>query len=233
MISVCVAIWRDHDPPNVRMLAEALPAALDGEDGELVVALNGVDGSASPPGARSVDLGRNRGVAPAWNAAAQAAAGEVLVFANDDLVPGPGAIAALAHAVTAAPATGVAGVDEARLGLLAPTPHAHADRDQGLASVEALRGPLLAVRRDVFDAVGGFDEAYAPCLWEEVDLCLAVRAAGWECVIVEGLAFAHRPGISGRRAWPWVRVRFDGRSESLRSIRRRNRRRLDAKWGGH
>ena len=78
MISVCVAVHRVHAPPNVASLRAQLDAALGGEQGELVLALNGVDlGSLGVAGevVRSVDLEVNRGVAPAWNAAAREARG--------------------------------------------------------------------------------------------------------------------------------------------------------------
>ena len=105
MISVCVAVYRIHTAPNVAGLGVALPQALEGRPGELVVALNGVDARAAgvPSDARTVDLGVNRGVAPGWNAAARAARGEVLVFCNDDVELGPGSLAALADALARAP----------------------------------------------------------------------------------------------------------------------------------
>jgi GT2 family glycosyltransferase len=82
----------------------------------------------------------------------------------------------------------------------------------------------------VFDRVGGFDEAYAPCSFEEVDYCTAVRLQlGLQCYAVAGVDVDHEWGIS-RRAMPWKRVRFDGRAETLRSIHRRNRSHFLDKW---
>ena len=100
-LSVCVPVYRAHEPPNLATLAASLPAALGGLTGELVVALNGITAAEAgvPADARSVDLGINRGVAPGWNAAAGAASAPVLVFANDDVVPGPGSLKVLHDAL--------------------------------------------------------------------------------------------------------------------------------------
>ena len=44
--------------------------------------------------------------------------------------------------------------------------------------VVAVTGACLAMRRDVFDAVGGCDAANLPVTWNDVDLCLRVRERG-------------------------------------------------------
>jgi GT2 family glycosyltransferase len=44
--------------------------------------------------------------------------------------------------------------------------------------VSALTGACLAIRRDRFGAVGGFDEVSFPVAFNDVDLCLRLRAAG-------------------------------------------------------
>jgi GT2 family glycosyltransferase len=95
---------------------------------------------------------------------------------------------------------------------------------------EVVSGFLFATRRDTFDAAGGFDEAYAPYSYEEADYCTAVRLdLGLRCYAVAGVGHDHAFGVTA--AWrPWRRVRFDGRSESVWSIDRRNRRHFLAKW---
>lgn len=235
MISVCVAVYRIHAEPNVAGLGEALPRALDGRPGELVVALNGVDGQAAgiPATAQTVDLGVNRGVAPGWNAAARAARGEVLVFCNDDVQLGSGSLAGLADALARRPDAGVVGPVGSRWDL-ARGEHRDWVRMDGrpageLAECEVVSGFLFACRRETWEAVGGFDERYAPASWEEVDFCTAVRATGGRCYAVAGVGCRHEWGVS-RRQSPWARARWDGRSETWRSIHRRNRRHFLTKW---
>jgi len=46
-------------------------------------------------------------------------------------------------------------------------------------SVSAVTAACLAVRREVFEAVGGFDEANLPVTFNDVDLCLRIRQRGW------------------------------------------------------
>ena len=50
-------------------------------------------------------------------------------------------------------------------------PDAPADGEQPAAA-------CLMIRADVFDRLGGFDEAFWPAWWEDVDFCRRLRAAG-------------------------------------------------------
>ena len=101
-----------------------------------------------------------------------------------------------------------------------------------LVECEVVSGFLFACRRETWETVGGFDERYAPASWEEVDFCTAVRAQGERCYAVAGVPCEHEWGVS-RRQPPWARAHWDGRSETWRSIHRRNRRHFLAKWGEH
>lgn len=237
-ISVCVPVYKAHSAPNVATLAASLQRALGGYEGELVVALNGVSAEAAgvPASAVVVDLGINRGVAPGWNAAANAARGDVLAFVNDDLVLGIDSLANLAAALNENPQAGVVGPDGARWDLSgAPTPLQVVD-PSGLPTGDMLRcdapsGFFMVTRREVWEAVGGFDETYAPCICEDVDFCLAVRVRlGLQCYAVAGVEHAHDPHVSS--APPWRRIRHNGRNEMLWRIHRRNVRHFRGKWDG-
>jgi GT2 family glycosyltransferase len=237
-LSICTAVYKVHPPPNVCSLRDGLPGALDGVVGELVVALNGVRAAEVGLGVetRVVDLGINRGVSPGWNAAARAARGSVLVFSNDDVLLGHGSLAILARALEQHPDAGVVGPVGTRWDIDTATHLSWLELDgRAVGEVEAcdvVAGHLFAVRREVFDELGGFDEGYAPCSFEEVDFCTAARRRlGLQCYAVAGVEAKHAWGIS-RRATPWKRVRFEGRSETLRSIHRRNRRHFLSKWAG-
>lgn len=237
MISVCIPVYKAHPAPNVAGLGGALSEALDDRAGELVVALNGIDAQAAgvPPSAHTVDLGVNRGVAPAWNAAARVARGDLLVFCNDDVELGPRSLAGLASALEEHPDAGVVGpvgsrwkIARGEAGELVKMDGRPAGE---VAECEVVSGFLFACLRDTWEAVGGFDERYAPASWEEVDFCTAVRAAGRRCYAVGGVRCEHEYGVSHRKP-PWARARWDGRSEMWLSIHRRNRRHFLAKWAG-
>jgi len=93
-----------------------------------------------------------RGVVAAWNQAARAASGRHLVFLAPDALPGQGWLRGLVGRVEADPATAVFADDGA-----------------------------LLVRRERFEAVGGFGET-APTALAAQDLGRRLRARGWGVV---------------------------------------------------
>ena len=93
------------------------------------------------------------GVAPGWNAAARAAGGDVLVFANDDVVPGPGSLERLVGALRERPDAGVVGP----VGAMWDRAHVatHVDRRPGRSAsrpCDAVSGFLFATRRETWEA---------------------------------------------------------------------------------
>ena len=230
-VSVCVPVYRAHPAPNVAGLAAALPAALGERKGELVVALNGIAAAAAgvPDSLRTVALPANRGVAPGWNAAARASAGQILVFANDDVVLGERSLARLASALDERPDAGIVGPVGGIWNRSTWEHETTVAPTDGIAACDAVSGFLFATRRETWDAVNGFDEVYAPASWEEIDFNMAVQQMGLRSYAVAGVEAAHEWGISARQR-PWKTVRWNGRRELLWSIHRRNRRHFLSKW---
>jgi GT2 family glycosyltransferase len=65
----------------------------------------------------------------------------------------------------------------------------------GTHDIEACSGAFLLIRRDVLEAVGGWDERY----WfyaEDLDLCLRVSRAGWRIRYVGDATATHLKGAS-------------------------------------
>lgn len=58
-------------------------------------------------------------------------------------------------------------------------------------------GGAMAVRRDVWQQLGGFDLAYGRGYWEDVDLCVRAALAGWQTWHYPGARFTHRVGSTG------------------------------------
>jgi len=62
----------------------------------------------------------------------------------------------------------------------------------------------MLLRRDAFEAVGGFDGGYF-MYFEDMDLCLRLARAGWEVVFDPQAEVVHVGGNSTRRA-PYRKV---------------------------
>lgn len=230
-VSLCIPAYKAHDAPNLQTIGAALPAALDGLDGELVVALNGIDaaGARVPDGAQTVDLGVNRGVSPGWNAAAEASSGDVLVFGNDDVELGPGSLRRLAEVLREHDDAGVVGPVGTDWDFATGEHRAWVQPEGTVTPCDVVSGFLFACRRETWERVGRFDEFYAPASWEEVDFCAATLAAGLRNLVVADVDVAHEWGISAKQR-PWKRIAHNGRKELLWSIHRRNRRHFLRKW---
>jgi N-acetylglucosaminyl-diphospho-decaprenol L-rhamnosyltransferase len=84
-----------------------------------------------------------------------------------------------------------------------------------------LSGSCLLLRREAFDAVGGFDPAYF-MYFEDLDLCERIGGAGWQSVYVPGAVVTHEGGASTSRdpramadahhasAWRYLSRRYAG-----------------------
>jgi N-acetylglucosaminyl-diphospho-decaprenol L-rhamnosyltransferase len=142
----------------------------------------------------------NKGYGAGANVAFAATAAEYVLVLNADTWLQPGAVAALADYLSVHPRAALAGpriVDDDDDGLLErtarrfPTPlelllqetglHALLNwrREPSPRQVDWVLGAALAIRREAFASVGGFDESYF-MYGEEVDLCLRLRRAEWE-----------------------------------------------------
>lgn len=167
---------------------------------------------------------QNGGFAAACNTGAAAARGEVLVFLNNDTEPEPGWLAPL-----------VAAAQEGHLaGALILNPDGSVQSaglyqgDDGEWSNAtwnysptyppddqyAVMGACLAIRRDTFWRLGGFDEGF-PSGCEDVDLCLRAGAAGLRVVLVPQSRVRHAEGTT-RRELPDVQEKIARSQQRLR-----------------
>jgi glycosyltransferase involved in cell wall biosynthesis len=158
---------------------------------------------------RVVHNDTNRGFAAACNQGAEVAAGEVVVFLNNDTLPvdrwldlllepfaDPGVVAAgpRSNFVFGPQLVPDVPYDPARMPELRRFVREWRERHAGeVTEVERLVGFCLAVRRDAFRAVGGFDEGFGAGGWEDADLCSRLRSAGGRLVIAHA-AFVHHVG---------------------------------------
>ncbi len=194
---------------NLQRSLPAIAAALGGA-GEILVVADNVrldpEAGRSLP-FRAVAHGGERGFATACNAGAREARGRRLLFVNDDVEVEPTTVAALEHVLDD---PGVAAVGpnvwsetlgrsesgsrlEWRRGVL--DARQDALPESGVWDVPFLTGAAIAVRRDEFLRIGGFDARLAPYYWEDADLCLRLQA-GRRIVAVGDAIVRHRHGAT-------------------------------------
>jgi GT2 family glycosyltransferase len=63
--------------------------------------------------------------------------------------------------------------------------------------VDWVMGASMLIRREMFDAVGGFDERYF-LYWEDADLCHRLRQRGWSTRFVPRARVVHSGGASAK-----------------------------------
>lgn len=66
-------------------------------------------------------------------------------------------------------------------------------------AVDWVSGACMLLRREAFDAVGGFDERFF-MYWEDADLCRRLGDAGWKTMYHPGAAVRHAAGRATRHA---------------------------------
>lgn len=148
------------------------------------------------PAATLITNPSNRGFAAAVNQGVAAGSGRIVVTLNPDTEVAPHWLAALCDALDADAHIGVAGSV-----IYAPhqdvLTHSGADYDAltfrtththqpvtALSDMPYVTGAGMALRRRDWQELGGFDEGFFPAYFEDLDLCLRVRARGQRCVAV-------------------------------------------------
>jgi N-acetylglucosaminyl-diphospho-decaprenol L-rhamnosyltransferase len=178
------------------------------------------------PEVELVHTGANVGYGAAVNVGVARSEEGWLLVANPDIVFGPGCVDALLEAATRWPnaaALGPAihtedgmlypssreipsitrGIGHAVFGWIWPTnPWTAAYRREHGEPAEGrtgwLSGSCLLLRRDAFEAVGGFDTGYF-MYFEDLDLCERIGRAGWDVVYVPASIVTHLGGHSTKR----------------------------------
>jgi GT2 family glycosyltransferase len=165
------------------------------------------------------------------NEGARAGRGELLLFLNNDIEvrepgwlaemvsiavePQVGAVGAklsypdgtLQHGGVVLGAGGVAGHSHLGIG---PEDPGYFGRMMISQEVSAVTGACLMMRRAVFDEIGGFDAARLAVAFNDVDLCLRIRAAGYVIIWTPHAHLIHHESKSrGQEDTPAKRARFE------------------------
>jgi N-acetylglucosaminyl-diphospho-decaprenol L-rhamnosyltransferase len=228
LLSGVVVHWHNEEP-----LAELTAAWPRDPRFELIVVDNGSSGPLALGPARLIRPGRNLGFGGGANAGAAEALAPVLLILNPDAVPEPGALERLLEGFSELPdAAGLAprlsGPDGAsqsgwQLRRL-PTPwklllqtfplggasETTSEPPAG-TPVEQPAAAALALRREAFEAVGGFDDGFYPAWFEDVDLARRLRQKGFVLRTWPAARFRHGLGGTvprlgyGRFLWIYYR----------------------------
>jgi GT2 family glycosyltransferase len=190
---------------------------------ELVLVDNGsTDGSVAMarehfPDASVLELGENRGFAAAVNAGVRASSRELVAFLNNDTEPEsdwleeliacldrhPRAAAATSKTLLASDRRIVDGAGDWMDWRFRPYPRAHGRRDSDRLATEVqvfgAAGAAAVWRRNVLEEIGLFDEDFF-AFYEDVDLSLRARLAGYECWYApRSVALHHRGATAAGR----------------------------------
>jgi GT2 family glycosyltransferase len=165
--------------------------------------------------ARVLRMRQNSGFAHACNEGARVARGRYIVLLNNDTLPTPGWLEKMLELATGEPQVGIVGskllfpdgriqhigvaFDEGKnpghiyRGFPADIRPAKVSREY-----QAVTGACLLVDRDLFWSVGGLDEGYENS-YEDVDLCLKLRARGCRILVCAESTLYHFESISENR----------------------------------
>lgn len=168
------------------------------------------------PGVRVLRNAGNLGFVGSVNAGAAIARGDLLFFLNNDTEMHAEALDRLVAVLQEEPETGIVGArmlnadgtlqeaggaifrlaDGANVGrgAAADDPRYAYRRD-----VDYVSGAAMLVRRSLFEALGAFDDAFAPGYYEDTDLCFRARAAGWRVRYQPRAAVTHHEGGTAGR----------------------------------
>ena len=207
-----------------RELEESLPALRSQVD-ELVVIANVPD--SVPDGVEALYNDHPLGFAANLNRGFARTTAELLVAANPDAVPAPGAVDALRAFMEAHPRCGAAGprmvfpdgswqpsrrrfptvtgtiVRRTPLRKLVPQRrHLHLDEAPAVEPVEAewMLGGFLMLRRTMLEELGGFDEGFR-LYGEDIDLQYRAMRAGWERWYVPAAVVRHEHKAETDKRW--------------------------------
>ena len=155
----------------------------------------------------------NSGFIRSCNAGAEAARGEYLVFLNNDTTVTPHWLEALIGTFEQIEDAGIVG------GRLV-YPDGHLQEAGGIifndasgwnygrgddaalpqynfvSEADYVSGACLAVRKNDFERMGGFDTRFVPAYYEDTDLCFQVRALGKRVIYQPAATIIHHEGIS-------------------------------------
>lgn len=155
----------------------------------------------------------NEGFIGSCNRGAELARGEFLVFLNNDTAVQPGWLDALVSTFQAHPEAGLVGAKllygdgtlqeaggilykDGRGGNYGRFDAALDPRYTHVREVDYCSGAAIAIRKELFEQLGRFDDRYRPAYYEDADLAMRVREAGYKVLYQPHSVVIHFEGIT-------------------------------------
>jgi GT2 family glycosyltransferase/glycosyltransferase involved in cell wall biosynthesis len=192
------------------------------------------------PNLRLLTNKENIGFVRSCNRGAAAARGPVLVFLNNDTQAQPGWLEALTETFDVYPDAGLVGSRllypdgrQQEAGAIvfndgSAWNYGHLDDPYKpeysyVREPDYVSGASLAIRRELFERLGGFDEHFAPGYYEDADLAFRVRAAGFRVLYQPLSRVVHFEGVSAGRD--------ENAASGMKRFQAINRQKFLQRWG--
>jgi len=209
--SIIIPIWNGYD--DLADCFAALSQQTEDSFGIIAVDNGSTDGSVELitnqfSHVRLIQNTKNLGFGVACNIGLRAATDDVLILLNQDTVVEPDWLAEFISFLATHSDVGVVGskayfadgtvqhaggyIDSQGGGR--HYGHRETDRPEfdEIRDVDFVTGASLAIRRSVYEQIGGLDEGFHPAYYEDVDWCYRVRVAGWRVVYLPMSRLIHK-----------------------------------------
>lgn len=169
----------------------------------------------------------NAGPATARNRGIREAGGAIVAFTDDDCLPSPGWLEAIAEAFENPEVYAVHGPTRSSVPPIEPFIHSiHIEREHGVATAN------FAVRKEALQAVGGFDTTFRVPYFEDEDLSRRLQAAFGPIHWADAMRVTHPPrpakflGLFRRAAYsyylPYMQAKYPGYwKDAMPAVRKR------------
>lgn len=151
------------------------------------------------------------GYGPSCNLGAEQASGTLLLFANNDMFVGNGALHAMIHTILNFPEAGIVGplflghdmiIQELGGVIYQDASAANAYRHHAVVpkplfmshEVDYISAACLMIRKSDFDALSGFDVMYGRGYYEDTDLAMGIRTLGKRVILQPFAIVFHQEG---------------------------------------
>lgn len=217
-VTVSVIVPVHNGGETFKQALSSLSGLLPAPDELIVVADGSTDGSADlarQRGFEVIELAQRGGPAVARNAGAEHARGEILFFVDADAAPAADAVKRVKDALSAgceyAAVFGSYDDEPAAANFFSQYKNLfhHYVHQTGRGDAFTFWAGCGAVRRDLFVAMGGFDERYRRPSIEDIELGYRLKAAGHRILLNKGLQVKH---LKAWTAASLVRTDFFGRA---------------------